>query len=80
MIKKLYLNTVQELHPQDEANKMIKKEIQNLLREEEKNLSRREYEMVRDKLFRAASVGEELGFERGFKYAFQLWAECMREP
>ncbi|MCI9175778.1 MAG: hypothetical protein HFH49_12710 [Lachnospiraceae bacterium] len=80
MIKKLYLNTIQELHPEDEANKMIKKEIQNLLREEEKNLSRREYEMIRDKLFRAASVGEELEFERGFKYAFQLWAECMREP
>lgn len=33
----------------------------------------------RDMILLAASAAEENGFVEGFKYAFHLFAECMRE-
>lgn len=36
-----------------------------------------EYEKLRDKVFTAASIGEEAGFVMGFIYAVRLFTECL---
>ena len=35
-----------------------------------------EYEQYRNKLFQVASIAEEAGFVKGFRYAVLLMAEC----
>lgn len=79
MIRKLYNNMVQDMDVSDANSKRMKDEILLLLKEEERRLDRREYEKYRDKAFLVASVAEENGFEIGFRYAFRLFAECVRE-
>lgn len=80
MIRKLYNNMVQNMDVPDENSRRMKEEILLLLKEEEKHLSPQEYGKYRDKAFLVASAAEENGFEIGFRYAFQLLAECIREP
>lgn len=79
MIRELYHKIIQNMDLPDANNRRMKEEILTLLKEEEKRLQRQEYETYRDKVFLAASVAEESGFERGFRYAFRLFAECIRD-
>lgn len=79
MIRKLYINLVQELDDTDEINREMKKELLELLEEEKRQLNEEEYGRYRDKVFRAALVAEESGFVRGFRYAFRLFLECMEK-
>ncbi len=79
MIRELYHSIIQGMDLPDENNKRMKQEILDLLKEEEKRLQSQEYETYREKVFLAASVAEESGFERGFRYAFRLFAECIRD-
>lgn len=80
MIRKLYNNMVQDMDLPEGGSRRLKEEILLLLREEEVRLDKKEYERYRDKAFLVASAAEEHGFEIGFRYAFQLMAECIREP
>lgn len=77
IIRKLYINLVQELDDTDEINREMKKELLELLEEEKRQMNEKEYGCYRDKVFRAALVAEESGFVRGFRYAFRLLLECM---
>lgn len=78
LISKLYVSVLQEATQEDDISRLMKQEILELLKEEKKILERQEYEKYREKAFQAASVAEEHGFERGFKYAFHLFTECMQ--
>ena len=51
-------------------------EIKELLKKEESQMEPLEYEQYRNKLFEAASIAEEAGFVKGFRYAVLLMAEC----
>lgn len=74
MIKKLYVNLMKgkrELFEQE-----YRKEILNMIEKEGKQKNRQEYE---DMALLIASMAEENGFVKGFKYAFYLFVECIGE-
>lgn len=74
MIRNLYINVKKE--EKELFEQEYREEILNMLAIEEKNESRQEYE---DMAFLIASKAEENGFVKGFRYAFYLFAECIRE-
>ena len=53
--------------------------VANLIEEDQKQMDDEEFRKYRDKVFRIAALGEEQGFVRGFRFAFQLFIECMNE-
>lgn len=75
-IKELYLLYIEQCG-KDDLNKEMKQDILNYIEPESPNLSKEQYEKLKDIIFKAASVGEEYGFIRGFQYAVQLMSECM---
>lgn len=79
MIRELYNYLVQGMDAPHAGSRRMEEEILHLLKEEERQLPRKEYEGYRDKAFQVASVAEEHGFELGFCYAVRLLAECIRE-
>lgn len=74
MIKKLYVNLMKgkkELFEQE-----YREEILNMLEKGGGKKGSQEYE---DMVFLIAAMAEENGFVKGFRYAFYLFAECIRE-
>lgn len=74
MIKKLYVNIMKgkkELFEQE-----YREEILNMLEKGGGKKGSQEYE---DMVFLIAAMAEENGFVKGFRYAFYLFAECIRE-
>lgn len=63
----------------DEINQDIQREIEGLLKEENKRMDWQEYEEYRDRAFLIASIAEEGGFIKGFKYAVRLMSECFTQ-
>ena len=57
----------------------MKEELLELIEEDQKQMDDEEFRKYRDKVFRIAALGEEQGFVRGFRFAFQLFIECMNE-
>ena len=53
---------------------MLKKEIREILKSDTEGKKVRENGF--DIAFKAAEVGEEAGFVRGFRYAVQVMMEC----
>lgn len=78
-IRELYINLMQKIDNSDKLSCEIQQVITELLKEEKNSMSSLEYGRYRDKVFRIVSEAEENGFVRGFKYAAQLFAECMKE-
>ncbi len=74
-IRELYKNLIQEID-EDELSGALKKEILELLGNAGTYPDMQTYERCRDNAFRIAGAGEEAGFCRGFRYAFQLLMEC----
>ena len=79
IIRELYSNMLRETGSKDKISRKTKEEIKNLLSTEEKEMVQEEYEKYKDFAFYIACAAEENGFVSGFKYAFQLFAECMQE-
>lgn len=79
MIRKLYNDMLREQEGADKISRGTEEEIRNLLRGEEKEMGKEEYDKCRDFACYIASAAEENGFVMGFKYAFRLFAECMQE-
>ena len=75
MIQEIYKNLVQELE-EDEISRVLKNEVMNLIGDESSYPDTQTYGEYRDKAFAIAEAGEEAGFCRGFRYAFQLFMEC----
>lgn len=79
LIQNLYLNLIEKVDDTDEIHMEMKKELLEMLEEEKKQMNDDEYRRYRDKVFQIAAVGEEKGFVRGFRFAFQLFLECIKE-
>lgn len=79
MIKKLYVNLMKERHQDSRDDLELRKEILKILENEGKNEEGLNYEEIQDIAFLVAEMAKEDGFVQGFKYAFCLFAECIRE-
>lgn len=79
MIRELYGSMLQETGGMDRISRETKEEVVNLLSGEEKKMGEEEYAKYKDAAFYIACAAEENGFVKGFKYAFRLFAECVRE-
>lgn len=77
ILERIYIDMIQNLK-KDEMSLMLEREILQLLKDNGSHLDQEAYERCRDLLFRAAAIGEETGFYRGFRCAVQLFIECGR--
>ena len=74
-IRKLYETIISsENFKQDNIDEELRKEIKSFLKEHPVNKNN---ENVESFAFSLAEIGQEAGFVRGFKYAFQLAKECI---
>lgn len=79
MIRELYNNMLWKTEREGRIGKELEEEIEGLLEDVEKKLGQKEYWEYKDNALYIACAAEEEGFVKGFKYAFRLFAECMRE-
>lgn len=79
LIRNLYMNIIEQTDGMDEIQLEMKEELLELIEEDQKQMADEEFRKYRDKVFRIAALGEEQGFVRGFRFAFQLFIECMNE-
>lgn len=73
IIRKNY-RAIREEIGKDEINRRLEQDIEKIL--EKANGQWKDEKELRDLAFRFAEAGEEAGFVRGFRYAFQLFHEC----
>ena len=78
-ITEIYNTMIQRTKFTDEISRDLEKKIKGMLKEEEGQMEMLEYEQYRNKLFEAASIAEEAGFIKGFRYAVLLMAECFEQ-
>lgn len=78
-IREIYCELIKDMTDVDEISMWLRKELTDLLQSERGEMEKQEYEKYRDKAFLFAAAGEEVGFIRGFRYAFRLFAECIDE-
>ena len=78
MIRKLYVNMKREEAEEGIVNKEFQKEILQMLKDGIEGKDESAFEKIRDVAFMIGAAGEENGFVKGFKYAYQLFAECIR--
>ncbi len=79
MIRDLYLNVRKETYPKDILSKEFREEIVGMLRGELGEIQEEEFRKICDLAFLIGVAGEEKGFVKGFKYAYQLFAECIQK-
>lgn len=75
-IREIYNTMIQRTKFTDGTSSDMEKKIKDLLKEEKLQMESLEYEQYRGKLFQVASIAEEAGFIKGFRYAVLLMAEC----
>lgn len=78
-IRNLYINMRKEEYPQDIISKEFREEIVEMLKDEIGEIEEGEFKKIRDIAFMIGGAGEENGFLKGFKYAYQLFSECARK-
>lgn len=76
IIRANYQELMQSIE-EDEISQSMKIDIEEILNHAEIKLDEKGKNEVRDMAFRSAEAGEEAGFVRGFRYAFQLFMECL---
>ena len=79
MIRELYNEMLRKTERKGRLGRELEEEAAGLLEDVEKRLGRQEYEEYKDNPLYIACAAEEEGFVKGFKYAFRLFAECVRE-
>ncbi len=72
-IREIYIEQARD-REEDEISIWLKKEIREILKSDTEGKKVRENGF--DIAFKAAEVGEEAGFVRGFRYAVQVMMEC----
>lgn len=72
-IREIYIEQARD-REEDEISVWLKKEIREVLKSDMEGEKARENGF--DIVFKAAEVGEEAGFVRGFRYAVQVMMEC----
>ena len=76
-IRNIYVNMMKEKKNENKIDSELQEEIIKLLEDNGEHALDAEYEKLRDTAFLIAAMAEENGFVKGFKYAFQLFAECV---
>lgn len=79
IIRKLHKDSLLEKSCKDKISWKTQEEIHSLLKDKKAQMDGRDYECYQEEVFLAASAAEENGFVDGFKYAFRMFSECMRE-
>lgn len=79
MIRELYKNTAKDISRTKEISPEIKAELEETLDKMKKQLDEASYAQCQDGIFLAVLAAEEDGFVEGFRYAFRLFSECVRE-
>lgn len=74
IIRKNYQSIREEI-ADDEINRQLGKDIEELLKK--MGTQSEEEKQLRDYAYRLVEAGEEAGVVRGFRYAFQLFLECI---
>ena len=75
-IREIYRCLIQDTKYMEELNREVEKKINQIVKAEKTEMDNQRFEEYRDKFFLAASIGEEAGFIKGFRYAVALFAEC----
>ncbi len=75
-IREIYACLIQDTKYMEELSREVEKKINQIVKIEKTEMDNQRFEDYRDKFFLAASIGEEAGFIKGFKYAVALFAEC----
>lgn len=78
-VKEIYKHLAQEDKYMKTVSRNVDQEIDRIAKEERVDMDTQEFEKYRNKLFEAASIGEEAGFIKGFKYAVLLLVECFMD-
>ena len=78
MIRNLYLGMRKEENKRNAISKEFQEEIIEMLKSEMSEKEEPEFEKICDIAFLIGGIGEENGFVKGFKCAWQLFAECMQ--
>lgn len=78
-IREIYTCLIQDTKYMETLNREVEKKINQMVEVEKTEMDNQRFEEYRDKFFLAASIGEEAGFIKGFKYAVALFAECFPE-
>lgn len=76
-IRSLYTKMIREENTTEKIDKDMQEEIIGLLQDEVLQMNGESYSKLRDNAFLIASLAEENGFVKGFKYAFWLFVECI---
>lgn len=79
IIRKLHRDLLLEKGCKERMSKKTQEEVCSLLREKEGQMKEQDYRYYQEEVFLAVSVSEENGFVDGFRYAFRLFSECIRE-
>lgn len=79
MIRELYKNIAKESIKTEKISSEIKAELEETLDKMKKQLDEASYAQCQDGIFLAVLAAEEDGFVEGFRYAFRLFSECVRE-
>ena len=79
MIRELYKNLGKETSEKEKLSPEIKAELEETLDKMKKHLDEEAYEQCRDGIYLSVLAAEEDGFVKGFKYAFRLFSECVRD-
>lgn len=77
MVRDLYADMVKKQDAEEKIECVLQKKISELLSDYEDRMEHQEYETLLENVYLAAIMAEETGFEKGFKYAFRLFTECI---
>ena len=79
MIRELYQNMAKESIRAEKISPEIKAELEEPLANMKKQLDEESYQQCKDGILLAVLAAKEDGFVEGFKYAFRLFSECVKE-
>ena len=79
MIRELYQNIAKESIRAEKISPEIKAELEEPLDNMKKQLDEESYKQCKDGILLAVLAAKEDGFVEGFKYAFRLFSECVKE-
>ena len=77
MVRDLYANMIKKQDAEEKIEYILHEKISEVLSDYEKQMSNQEYKKMLENVYLTAIMAEETGFEKGFKYAFRLFTECI---
>ena len=80
MIRELYYRMACGENGEGRISRETEEAAERLLEFLEKKTDSRDHGRYRDEIYLAVSAAEENGFVRGFRSAFRLFADIIREP